>query len=134
TKHYSTHPVAQAFYFEFFVDYDFLPVRHHQAINLYAQSKQGKEALLFSQCVLFLRAFMMNDRETCLDLLKKINAIELDSELHPFPLGRKMSCNLLAQVFFKSKPDKALLREIFDWEPLQPRSGSFGRDLPSYQL
>lgn len=132
TQHYAANPTAQALYFEHFVDYDFLTIRHHQAIRAYAKNKQGNEAKLFSLCLLFLHSFLLKDRLTCYDLLKQINRIEFSPDLHPFPLGRKMACNILYQAFYAGgvKPD--LIKEIFDLEKVMPRDGLIERDLPCY--
>jgi len=130
--HYASDPIAQTLYFECFVDYDFLPTRHYKAIELYSQHKMGSEAQLFSLCILFLHSFLLRDRASCSDLLRKINAIELPPDLHPFPLGRKMACNILFQFFYHGKIKESLIREIFAFEKQLPRNGSLGRNTPIY--
>lgn len=130
--HYVNNPVAQALYFECFVDYDFLTIRHHHAIRAYSQNRKGNEAQLFSLCILFLHFFLLKDRVSCSDLIKRINAIDFSTELHPFPAGRKMACNILFQSFFLGNVKSALINEIFEVEKAMPREGTLGRNIPSY--
>ncbi len=130
--HYASNPVAQALYFECFVDYDSLVIRHHHAVRTYSQTRKDNEAQLFSLCILFLHSLLLKDRVTCSDLIKRINAIDFSSELHPFPAGRKMACNILFQAFYLGSIKPTLIKEIFETEKLMPRQGSLGRDLPSY--
>lgn len=131
-EHYATNPLAQSLYFECFIDYDFLPVRHHKAIQLYSQNKTTKEAQLFSLCMLFLHCFLLKDRVACSDLIKRINRIDLSSELHPFPVGRRMACNILFQAYYLGGVKEGLIKEIFDFEIQLPREGSLGRNMPCY--
>lgn len=132
--HYVGNPVAQALYFECFVDYDFLTIRHHHAIRAYSQTRKDKEAQLFSLCILFLHSFFLKDRITCSDLIKKINAIDFSTELHPFPAGRKMACTILYQAFYLGNVKPALIKEIFELEQLMPRQGLLGRSIPNYHI
>ena len=133
-EHYAINPLAQSLYFECFVDYDFLPIRHHKAIQLYSQNKTTKEAQLFSLCMLFLHSFLLKDRTACSDLIKRINRIELSNDLHPFPVGRRMACNILFQAFYLGGVKDDLIREIFDYEKQLPRDGSLGKNLPCYHV
>jgi hypothetical protein len=131
-NHYVNNPVAQALYFECFVDYDFLTIRHHHAIRAYLQSRKDNEAQLFSLCILFLHSFLLKDRVACSELIKRINAIDFSVELHPFPAGRKMACNILFQSFFMGYVKLSLINEIFEVEQAMPREGVLGRNIPSY--
>lgn len=130
--HYAANPVAQALYFECFVDYDSLTVRHHRAIRMYLENRKDKEAQLFSLCLLFLHSFLLKDRVTCSELIKRINAIEFSTELHPFPVGRKMACNILFQSFYLGGIKSTLIKEVFEMESMIPRDGIVGRNIPSY--
>ncbi len=133
-NHYVNSPVAQALYFECFVDYDFLTIRHHKAIRSYSKIRKDNEAQLFSLCILFLHSFLLKDRVSCSDLIKRINNIELSNDLHPFPTGRRMACNILFQAYYFGEVKSGLIREIFDLEKQLPRDGSLGKNLPSYHV
>lgn len=129
---YARNPKAQSFYFECFVDYDFLAARHHRAIQSYSKAKQVNEAQLFSLCILFLYAFLLKDRVTCEGLLKQINSVKLSIELHPYPIARRMACNILFQSFYLRKVNFELINSIFEYEKQMPRNGSLGRNTPIY--
>jgi hypothetical protein len=132
TGHYASHATAQSLYFEFFVDYDYLTIRHHKALRSYAQNKKQTEAKLFSSCVLFFHAFLERDRNGCAALIKEINAIEVSANIHPFPIGRRMACNILHQHYYLGSIKKLLLAEVFELEKTMPRQGTLGRAVPHY--
>jgi hypothetical protein len=132
TGHYAAHAIAQSLYFEFFVDYDFLTIRHHKAMRSYAQNKKQTEAKLFSSCLLFLHSFLLRDRNACTALIKEINDIEVSDNLHPFPVGRRMACAILFQHFYLGSVKKSLLAEVFELERAMPRQGTLGRAVPHY--
>ncbi len=133
-KQYATNPVAQNLYFEFFVDYDLLPLRHHKAIVEYMQVKDTEEAQLFSYCLLFLRSFFICDRAGCESWIEKINATSNNGSIHPFPLGRKMACNLLFQHFFLGSIRPSYIEDVFFTEKSIPRSGDMNRNVPIFQM
>ncbi len=132
TGYYASHAAAQSLYFEFFVDYDYLTIRHHKAMRSYAQNKTQTEAKLFSSCVLFFHAFLERDRNACSALIKEINGIEVFANLHPLPVGRRMASNILYQHYYEGSVKKNLLNEVFELEKTMPRQGTLGRSVPHY--
>lgn len=132
--HYAKQPAAQALYFEWFVDYDYLNIHHHNAIRAYASERSDDDARLFSLCILFLHHFWLLEKNECEQLIKKINQIELKPETHPFPAGRKFACNILFESLFRKGLSKTYESEIESWEKQLPREGNLERNLPSFHL
>lgn len=132
--HYSSSPFSRIEYFEWFVDYDFLITQHFKGIELYVKNQKSEEDRLFGCCLLFLKSFFLKDLKTCGVLIEKINSVDAQPNLHPFPLGRKMACNILFQKFSCGKVTKELINEVFEVEKLISRNGLMGRSIPGYHV
>lgn len=132
--HYASNRFSRIEYFEWFVDYDFLIPQHFKGIELYVKNQKSEEDRLFGYCLLFLKAFLLRDLRTCEGLIVRINSIDTQPTLHPFPLGRKMACNILFEKFSRGKVSKELLQEVFAVEKLLSKSGLMGRSIPGYHV
>ncbi|WHZ06876.1 MAG: hypothetical protein OJF59_000629 [Cytophagales bacterium] len=132
--HYASNRFSRIEYFEWFVDYDFLIPQHFKGIELYIKNQKSNEDSLFGYCLLFLKAFFLKDLKTCKELIGRINSVEVSLDLHPFPLGRKMACNILFQKFSNGKVNKELIQEVFEIEKFISRNGLMGRSIPGYHV
>lgn len=133
-KEFAKDPVSQFIYFEHFVDHDFLAINHHKAIHEYALHKQEPEAKLFSNCLLFLKGFLVNNFAECKTYIKRVNQIQIDPTIHPYPLSRMLSYNLLYQRFSTNHIDQGWIDYIFDIESKIPITGSLNRNVPIFHM
>ena len=65
------------------------------AIGEYLRHKHTPEAQLFGHCRLFLAALLREDHATCRAEMAHILAVPLTDGIHPFPLGCRMTAQLL---------------------------------------
>ena len=131
---YASHTTAHTFYFELFVDTDELVLHHHHAIRLYQEHKQTPEAQLFSNCMLFLYAFLAHKPEELKAYLQKANAISITPDIHPIPIGRRIAYNLIYQHYEGGGIRDELIKEVFDIEKRMPNTGKFSRYIPFYHI
>jgi len=108
-REYATHPVGQKFFFEQFVDTNFIINNYELRITEYLKNKQTKEARLFGNSILFLAAFLKMDSSACKKQFEIINQIEPDSTIHPWPIGRKVAYQILYCYFADKKPVQNIL-------------------------
>lgn len=106
-------------YFHGFVDMDTLLVRHHRAIEAYAQHSTGLQSRLFSNSLLFWKAFWADD--SLEKQMHLIEAIEQDlkhdalQEVHQIPLARAMNCLMVWYVATENvRAFKALMEQTED--------------------
>jgi hypothetical protein len=94
-KSWSTQPTARLFYFEFFVDMDFLNISHKYALEAYLQCSKSNEERIFASSLLFWSAFCANDTCKIKVFLPSLIESGLSEEIHPIPLARAINCLLL---------------------------------------
>ena len=85
---------GQIYFFERFPFIDKLATSYQLHIKKYLKEKVNAEAQLYGNCLLYIGYALANQDERS-EVLKKINEIPLNSDIHPFPLGRKFACNIL---------------------------------------
>ena len=129
---YAQHPLGRAYYFEFFVDIDYLVLHHYEGLTIYAQHKTTPEARLFVNCLLFLKGFLSGNRNECQAACQIITQIEPDLSIHPTPLGRRFACLLLYEHYYGSGIGAEMISHLHKIEEQMPELGALGRHLPTY--
>ncbi len=129
---YAQHPLGQAYYFEFFVDIDYLVLHHYEGLTIYAQQKATPEARLFANCLLFLKGFLSGNHYECQAAHLIITQIEPDLSIHPTPLGRRFACLLLYEHYYGGGIKSETIDHLHEIEKQMPQSGTLGRHLPTY--
>lgn len=94
-KHWAKHENARSFYFELFVDMDFLVVDHYIALREYRKNKKSPEAILFSSSLLFLRAYMLGKSIEMEREISLMDSVPLSEEIHPIPVARYLTAKML---------------------------------------
>ncbi len=122
----------QIFFAEHFPDYDNLCAYYYHVYESYLEQKKTPEAQLFGNCMLFLNAFWLMDKENCEKHLKKINSITWDICIHPYIIGRYYACNFLFDSFFNNGQEfeKNYLEYITLRDSL-PKKGKHFYDFPA---
>jgi hypothetical protein len=106
---YASHSLGQTFFFEQFVDTNFINNNYELRIAEYLKNKQTKESILFGNSILFLAGFLNMDSLACKKQFEILNNIEPDSTIHPWPIGRKVAYQILHHYFI----DKKVFQNIF---------------------
>lgn len=94
-RHWAKLPNAQSFYFELFVDMDYLIIDHYYALNEYRKHKSTPESSLFASSLLFLRSFMVGNKSQMAKEIQNLNSIPLTEEIHPIPIARYLTAKIL---------------------------------------
>lgn len=102
-KKYAASSMGQIYFFEYFVDTNYLQSSYCYRIKEYLLHKKTKEAQLFGNSILFLSAFLKMDAALCHDYYSNIQLIIPDSNIHPWPLGRKVASIILYSRFILDK-------------------------------
>jgi hypothetical protein len=93
--HWAAHPIARLFYFELFVDMDFLMVSHYQALEIYLLNTENSQDNIFAKSLLCWRSiFLENELETS-KYITDLEAVQLDTAIHPIPIARMYNCLLV---------------------------------------
>lgn len=94
-KHWAKQENARSFYFELYVDMDFLIIDHYFALREYRKKKQSPEAVLFSSSLLFLRAYMLDKSTEMQRDISIMDSVELTEDIHPIPIARYLTSKML---------------------------------------
>ena len=132
--YFSKVPLAQCYFVEQFVDYDFLIKHYHKAIRAYLSVKKSKEAKIFGLCLLYLKAYLECNRAKCFELISEINKYKIDTSIHPFVIGRYFVSNLLHQHFITEKNSIKWVDEILEIEKYIPRTGIDYVNFPGFHF
>lgn len=125
-------PYAQIFFIEHFPDYDNLCNYFYKVFEEYLKYKNTQEAQLFGNCMLFLKSFWLCDKKDCGKYLQQINKIKVDSNIHPYVIGRFYACNLLYASFFKKGGHiDEIYSDFFTLRKELPRNGKHFYDFPA---
>ncbi|RYZ39919.1 MAG: hypothetical protein EOP49_29895, partial [Sphingobacteriales bacterium] len=87
-------PVAQVYFFERFPFVDGLCTDYRLGLQHYLQ-KEGDEAQLFGNCLLFLSAFLSGDENGQAFYISRIYKFYPDERWHPFLVGRMIGSIIL---------------------------------------
>jgi hypothetical protein len=100
---FASSTVGQIYFFEQFVDTNYLYNNFAFRINKYLKYKKTKEAKLFGNAILFLSGFLKMDIPACEQYIKVIQNIEPDVSIHPWPIGRKVTSHILFSFFIRNE-------------------------------
>lgn len=123
---------AQIFIFEHFPIYDYLIPFYHYAYIQYLKHKKTREAQLFGNSILFLKALWTFDKDEASKRIKEINKTGLSSEIHPFVLGRYFASNLYYTHFFTENDTKQLVEKIIEFEKRIKIENNHFKDFPAF--
>lgn len=125
-------PLVQIFYFEHFPDYDNLVSFHYKGYMEYLKYKKTSEAQIFGNCLLFFRAFLMQDKSLMHHYYQILTALEIPDTIHPMPLGRYYQCAILYRHFIEKKSISHLLKQVWALEKKVPRMGLHFKNFPGF--
>lgn len=132
---YAANPVCRAYFFEQFVDTNYLFPNYVQRITAYLKHSTTDEERLFAHSILFLAAFLQKDFNACHHHFKSIDAIEPDKTFHPWPIGRKVASLILYQTFILQQPINDLSRFISHYQRIAyDYDGYLSFGLAAYEL
>jgi hypothetical protein len=98
-RKYAAHESGRAFFFERFVDTNYLFNNFAFRIEAYLKHVQEDESVLFGNCILYLKAFLGMNREDCEGYFSIINRVPASETIYPWPIGRKASAQILHTYF-----------------------------------
>ena len=101
---YASCPVGQKQFFEWYVDTNYLFNNYVVRIREYLEHKKTREAQLFGHGILFLAGFYSLNAKECGEQIGLINRIEPDRSIHPWPIGRRVSSNILYRHIVQNDP------------------------------
>jgi hypothetical protein len=102
-QEYSKIPSFRTYYFEQFVDTNYIFNNYKLRIKAYLENKKTREALLFGNTILFLGGFLEMNRNECIQYFRIIESIDPGPDIHPWPLGRKLASGILMDAFINNK-------------------------------
>jgi hypothetical protein len=92
---YASNPISRKYYFETFIDLDYIVLHYSSDIELYIQSMPSNETLIFGESIKFLSYFVSNDLEKCRIQFEKISLFtNFQRENTPFE-GIQLSVEIL---------------------------------------
>ncbi len=100
---FASSAVGQMYFFEQFVDTNYLYNNFAFRINKYLKYKKTKEAKLFGNAILFNSGFLKMDIDVCEKYFKIIKSIQPDVSIHPWPIGRKVTSHILHSFFIRKE-------------------------------
>ena len=124
--------LAQIFYFEHFPDYDNLVSFQYKGYIEYLKNKVSPDAQIFGNCLLFFRAFLLNDSDLMRKYFNILLKIEMPVDLHPMPMGRYYQCIILYTHFVEKSSLDKLLKQIFQLESKIPAIGLHFKNFPGF--
>ena len=131
----TSNAIAQIFFFERFPYIDGITGDYKKHFKRYVQSKKDQEAQLFGNCILFLGAYLSQNKIELTDYLTRINSIAVHQEMHPFPQARKIMSNILYHHRYRDKTELGKWKEIaFEEEKKQLRGNTPSAHFPFFQF
>lgn len=98
--HWAAQPNARLFYFELFVDMDFLMVSHYQALESYLSNSQNSQDKIFAKSLLCWRSIFLENEPEKVKYINDLEAVKLNADIHPIPIARMYNCLLV--YYFKN--------------------------------
>lgn len=89
-------------FFEEFVDTNYIFNNFRFRIEEYLKYEKNIEPQLFGNCILFLGSFLELNTRDCHGYYRKINNIQPDSSVYPWPIGRKVTSHILYEYFINN--------------------------------
>jgi len=115
---YAACPAGQMYFFEQFVDTNFIMNNYEYRIKEYLKHKKTNESLLFGNSILFLSGFLKMDTAMCQHHFQLIKSIEPDADTHPWPIGRKVACHILYRYLVDKNPINSLWEFISKYQKI----------------
>jgi hypothetical protein len=131
----TSNAIAQIFFFERFPYIDGIAGDYKKHFKRYVQSKKDQEAQLFGNCILFLGAYLSQNKIELTDYLTRINSIAVHQEMHPFPQARKIMSNILYHHVYGNKTELGKWKNTaFEEEKKQLRGNTPSAHFPFFQF
>jgi hypothetical protein len=111
-EEWATNPIARYYYFELFVDMDFLMINHFKAIEFYHKNSNQPQDLLFSNSILAWSNLILEDFEAANKYISKIKTFDFHTDIHPITVARAYNVLLLNEFLQEGKNSDALLEQI----------------------
>jgi hypothetical protein len=94
-KCWASNSRARIFYFEFFVDMDYLMVSHHQAIQNYLVHSKNHQDKIFAKSLLCWRSLFLNENSQTSSWIEQLMLHFFNTKIHPIPRARLLNCLLV---------------------------------------
>ena len=99
TNKFAAHHLGRDFFFERFVDINYLFNNFEFRVKEYLKYAERDEPKLFGQSILFLSGFLKMNTSLCKQQYTIVKEIQTKEDVYPWPIGRKVSCIILHQFF-----------------------------------
>lgn len=103
-KKFAADPRGRIYFFEQFVDTNYIHNNFEYRIQEYLNHNKHTEGLLFGHSILFLADFLKLNLHGCHSQMEILENIKPDSEIHPWPIGRKVSASLYYHYIVEDSP------------------------------
>lgn len=98
---FASHPLGRIYFFERFVDINYLFNNYRFRIEEYLKYAPTKENQLFGHSIMYLAGFLQMDASVCQHHFSIVEEIPTHENVHPWPIGRKVSCLILHSYFIE---------------------------------
>ena len=98
---FASHKLARIYFYERFVDINYLFNNFRFRIEEYLKYAHTKENILFGHSILYLAGFFEMDAGICRQQFSRVAEIPTNEDVHPWPIGRKVSCIILQSYFIE---------------------------------
>lgn len=120
---------ARLFFIEHFPDYDNLCNYYYLLYEEYLANSKDDKSKLFGSTMLFLKSFWTLDEASCKKYLIGINKIKLETDFHPYLIGRSVACNMLYDFYYGDK--EAVNKHYIEYLKIResiPKDGNHFKD------
>ena len=100
---FASDQLGRIFFFERFVDINGLFNNFRFRIEEYLKHVSSNENRLFGHSILYLAGFLQLDISVCRHQYSIVKGIPTHKNVHPWPIGRKVSCMLLQSFFIEQQ-------------------------------
>jgi hypothetical protein len=100
-RKFASQEIGQIYFFEEFADTNYLYNNFKYRIEEYLKHKKTPEALLYGNSMLFLAGFLKMDTKACKSHYLLIKDIEPCSNIHPWPIARRLAYLTLYDFFIE---------------------------------
>ena len=125
----SQNPIAQIYFFERFPFIDGLAGPYTAFLKNYMQHKEGFEPQLFGNCMLFLGAFLSQNKKEQESAYSQILALPDYITYHPFPTGRRRVISIIQS---EGKERNGQINKAFEEELIMRKDKEVFRATPYY--
>lgn len=123
----------QKWYFETFVDIDYLVIKYGKALWYYLVYNKTLEGQIFGHSLLLYKFILETEYEEAKNEINILSKIQFNpNELHPLLLGRLMAFQAIYYYFFEGSLPKELLATILEYEEKIHSSSEYQEFVPCY--